>query len=173
MLACISNLDCWLTRSSEFRLCSSVAVMSSSALPLRHHTGAVHANPQAIGVFYGQLMKEHCSSHLRVQTLTEMLIELINPLLLHSHWQHAGSHFHPTSPSFPAGFCGIVGELRATGLMGLGLVLPRAAVSAPPAHLRPFCTTRFLQVLQHEHAWLHSKIRGGSAMLNSGRSRPS
>lgn len=41
------------------------------------------------------------------------------------------------------------------------------------SHLSPFCTTRFLQVRQHEHAWLHSKISGGSAMLNSGRSRPS
>lgn len=41
------------------------------------------------------------------------------------------------------------------------------------SHLRPFCTTRFRQFLQQEHAWLHSKIKGGSAMLNSGRSRPS
>lgn len=41
------------------------------------------------------------------------------------------------------------------------------------AHLRPFCTTRFRQLLQQEQAWLHSKIKGGSAMLNSGRSRPS
>lgn len=49
----------------------------------------------------------------RVQILTEMLIELINPLLFHSHQQHAGTHFHPTSPSLSAGFCGIMGELRA------------------------------------------------------------
>lgn len=40
-------------------------------------------------------------------------------------------------------------------------------------HLMPLCTTRFLQLLQQEHAWLHSKIRGGSILLNSWSSRPS
>lgn len=40
-------------------------------------------------------------------------------------------------------------------------------------HLMPVCTTRFLQLLQQEHAWLHSKIRGGSILLNSWSSRPS
>lgn len=39
-------------------------------------------------------------------------------------------------------------------------------------YLSPFCTTRFLQVLQQEHAWLHSKMRGGSSRQNSGRRRP-
>lgn len=37
----------------------------------------------------------------------------------------------------------------------------------------PLCTTRFLQFLQQEHAWLHSKISGGSILLNSWSSRPS
>lgn len=37
----------------------------------------------------------------------------------------------------------------------------------------PLCTTRFLQFLQQEHAWLHSKISGGSILLNSCSSRPS
>lgn len=40
-------------------------------------------------------------------------------------------------------------------------------------HLMPLCTTRFLQFLQQEHAWLHSKISGGSILLNSWSSRPS
>lgn len=40
-------------------------------------------------------------------------------------------------------------------------------------HLIPLCTTRFLQFLQQEHAWLHSKISGGSILLNSWSSRPS
>lgn len=44
---------------------------------------------------------------------------------------------------------------------------------APRTHRRPFCTTRFRQLLQQEQAWLHSKSKGGSAMLNSGSSRPS
>lgn len=39
-------------------------------------------------------------------------------------------------------------------------------------YLSPFCTTRFLQVLQQEHAWLHSKMRGGFSRQNSGRRRP-
>ena len=39
-------------------------------------------------------------------------------------------------------------------------------------YLSPFCTTRFLQVLRQEHAWLHSKIRGGSSLQNSGSRRP-
>lgn len=37
----------------------------------------------------------------------------------------------------------------------------------------PLCTTRFLQFLQQEQAWLHSKIRGGSILLNSCSRRPS
>jgi hypothetical protein len=37
----------------------------------------------------------------------------------------------------------------------------------------PLCTTRFLQFLQQEQAWLHSKIKGGSILLNSCSSRPS
>lgn len=39
-------------------------------------------------------------------------------------------------------------------------------------HLSPFWTTRFLQVFQQEHAWLHSKMRGGSSRQNSGSRRP-
>lgn len=37
----------------------------------------------------------------------------------------------------------------------------------------PLCTTRFLQVLQQAQAWLHSKISGGSILLNSCSNRPS
>lgn len=35
----------------------------------------------------------------------------------------------------------------------------------------PFWTTRFLQVLQQEQAWLHSKMKGGSSEQNSGSRR--
>lgn len=69
-------------------------------------------------------------------------------------------------------FVGLQAELRLGGLCGLWVFLSCQLLVDPP-HLSPFCTTRFLQVRQHEHAWLHSKISGGSAMLNSGRSRPS
>lgn len=69
-------------------------------------------------------------------------------------------------------FVGLQAELRLGGLCGLWVFLSWQLLVDPP-HLSPFCTTRFLQVRQHEHAWLHSKISGGSAMLNSGRSRPS
>lgn len=40
-------------------------------------------------------------------------------------------------------------------------------------HRRPFCTTRLRQFRQQAQAWLHSNSKGGSAMLNSGSSRPS
>lgn len=39
--------------------------------------------------------------------------------------------------------------------------------------MMPLCTTRFLQFLQQEQAWLHSKISGGSILLNSCSNRPS
>lgn len=39
------------------------------------------------------------------------------------------------------------------------------------AHRSPFCTTRFLHVLQQEQAWLHSKMKGGSSEQNSGNRR--
>lgn len=48
----------------------------------------------------------------------------------------------------------------------------RGAAGVGP-HLIPLCTTRFLQFLQQEQAWLHSKISGGSILLNSWSSRPS
>lgn len=41
------------------------------------------------------------------------------------------------------------------------------------SHLMPLCTTRFLQLRQQVQAWLHSKMRGGSILLNSCSSRPS
>ena len=40
-------------------------------------------------------------------------------------------------------------------------------------HLSPFWTTRFLQVLQQEQAWLHSNSTGGSLWQKSRGSRPS
>lgn len=40
-------------------------------------------------------------------------------------------------------------------------------------HLSPFWTTRFLQVLQQEQAWLHSNNTGGSRWQKSRGSRPS
>lgn len=45
-------------------------------------------------------------------------------------------------------------------------------VEIPFSYLSPFWTTRFLHVLQQEHAWLHSKMRGGSSRQNSGRRQP-
>lgn len=61
-------------------------------------------------------------------------------------------------------------------LLGTREAGPRGRAAGPPArgtHRRPFCTTRFRQLRQQEQAWLHSKSKGGSAMLNSGSSRPS
>lgn len=69
----------------------------------------------------------------------------------------------------------VTGGQRAHGELSPLVHAPEAPAlqSVPGTHRRPFCTTRFRQLLQQEQAWLHSNNKGGSAMLNSGSSRPS
>lgn len=62
------------------------------------------------------------------------------------------------------------GDARCMGDSGCACARAHAG---PGPHLMPLCTTRFLQFLQQEQAWLHSKISGGSILLNSWSSRPS
>ena len=97
----------------------------------------------------------HAHTHTHTHTHTHGFCSLQQPVTqaeaprnTHAHTKHTFSHLwtHGT-------------PLRPWPLQG--------------AHLRPFCTTRLRHVLQQEQAWLHSNSRGGSAMLNSGSSRPS
>lgn len=109
----------------------------------------------------------------RVQTLAEMLIELINPLLLHSHRQRAGAHFHPTSCSFWAGFCGIRGELRATddgfgvGAGQISCVCPPCSPEAVLHHPVPAGSPARARVvaLEDQGGLSHVELRQESAIL--------